>query len=146
EYSEELGYQYLHAQQLQRDDREVLLLDRLESALVKLNQGLPLEVIHQAIREIKHFDTNDVFTNNKVFHKKLTEAIEIPEYTNGETIYHRVRLMDWENPDNNDFLVVNQLEVVEQDTKKIPDIVLYVNGMPLVVIELKSTSREEVDI
>lgn len=146
EYFEEIGYEYLHAQHLQRDEREVLLLDRLESALVKLNQGIPLEVIHQAMREIKHFDTNDVFTNNRVFHKKLTEAIEIPEYADGETIYHRVHLIDWDNPDNNDFLVVNQLEVVEQDTKKIPDLVLYVNGMPLVVIELKSTSREEVGI
>src|SRR5699024_1998570 len=115
EYFDELDYQYLHAQKLQRDEREVILLDRLEKALVKLNQGIPLEVIRQAIREIKHFDTNDLFANNKVFHKKLTEAIEIPEYADGETIFHRVHLIDWDNPDNNDFLVVNQLEVMEQD-------------------------------
>ncbi len=61
-------------------------------------------------------------------------------------MYHRICLIDWELPENNDFLLVNQLEIVEGDTKKIPDLVLFVNGMPLVVMELKSTSREEVNI
>lgn len=145
EYFKELGYQYLHAQYLERDQREVLLLDRLEAALVKLNQGVPLNVIQQVIRELKSFDTNDVLANNKVFHKKLTESVEIPEFVDGETIYHRVCLVDWVNLKNNDFLVVNQFEVNEH-SKKIPDIVLFVNGLPLVVIELKSTSREEVNL
>src|SRR5690606_16030770 len=71
---------------------------------------------------------------------------EVAEYVEGETVYHSIRLIDWEQPENNDFLLVNQLEVVEQDSKKIPDLVLFVNGMPLVVMELKSTSREEVNI
>lgn len=146
EYFGELGYCYLPAHRLHRDLREVLLLNRLEQALAKLNPDVPTDVLNQAILQLKYFDTNDVFTNNKVFHKYLTENIEIPEFIEGETIYHRVRLIDWDNPDNNDFLVVNQLEVVEKDTKKIPDIVLFINGMPLVVLELKSTSREEVSI
>lgn len=145
EYLEELDYEYVHAGHLERDNREVLLLNRLESALVKLNQGLSLEVIHQAIREVKNFDTNDVFTNNKVFHRKLTESIEIAEFVDGETVYHRVHLVDWNDPENNDFLVVNQLEIEEHSTK-IPDMVIYINGMPLIVMELKSTSREEVTI
>jgi type I restriction enzyme, R subunit len=146
EYFQELGYNYLPASELERDEKEVLLFDRLEAALVRLNPGLPLDVIREAIRKIRHFDTNDVFTNNKVFHKYLTETVEVAEFVNGETVYHRVRLIDWEVPENNDFLVVNQLEIVEKGQKKIPDIVLYVNGIPLVVFELKSTSREEVDI
>lgn len=146
EYFQELGYSYLHAHHLQRNEKEVLLFDRLEAALVNLNQGLSPEVIQQAIRKIHHFDTNDVFTNNKVFQKYLTETVEVPEFSNGETVYHRVHLIDWDEPEKNEFLVVNQLEVVERGTRKIPDIVLYVNGMPLVVMELKSTSREEVNI
>ena len=145
EYFEELGYRYIHAQDLDRDEREVLLLDRLEAALVRLNRGVPLDVIQQVIRNLKSFDTNDVLTNNRVFHRKLTESVEIPEYVNGETIYHRVHLVDWENPINNEFLVVNQFEVSEHSTK-IPDIVVFVNGLPLVVVELKSTSREEVNL
>ncbi|WP_262983980.1 type I restriction enzyme endonuclease domain-containing protein [Bacillus sp. HNG] len=61
-------------------------------------------------------------------------------------MYHRVSLIDWITPKNNDFLVVNQLEVIEKGAKKIPDVVVYVNGMPLIIIELKSASREEVNI
>lgn len=146
EYFEELGYNYLPASQLNRDEREVLLLERLETALKKLNPNVSSDVLQQVIRKFQQFDTNDVFTNNKVFHKYLAENLEIPEFVNGETVYHRIQLIDWDRPENNDFLIVNQLEVVERDTKKIPDIVLYVNGLPLVVMELKSTSREEVDI
>ncbi|MFC0298242.1 type I restriction endonuclease subunit R [Geobacillus jurassicus] len=146
EYFQELGYPYLPVGKLERDKKEVLLLDRLEAALMKLNPGAPFDVIREAMRKIRYFDTNDVLTNNKVFHKYLTETVEVAEFVDGETVYHRVRLIDWEAPENNDFLVVNQLEVSEKGQEKIPDIVLYVNGMPLVVAELKSTSREEVDI
>ncbi|NLY81034.1 MAG: type I restriction endonuclease subunit R, partial [Lysinibacillus sp.] len=146
EYFKELGYDYELAAQLERDDREVLLLDRLESALQKLNPNASMDVLQQAVRKLKSFDTNDVFTNNKVFHKYLTEYMGIAEFIERETEYHYIQLVDWEHPENNDFLIVNQLEVVEKDSKKIPDIVLYVNGLPLVVMELKSTSREEVDI
>jgi type I restriction enzyme, R subunit len=146
DYFQELGYEYLHGSRLLRDLKEVLLFDRLEAALLKINQGLSLNIIREAIRKIRNFDTNDVFTNNKVFSKYLAETVEVTEFINGETLYHRINLIDWENVENNDFLVVNQLEVVEKGGKKIPDIVLYVNGMPLMVMELKSTSREEVDI
>jgi len=146
EYFEELGYTCMPASELGRDVQEVLLLDRLETALLRLNPGVALDVIREAIRKIRHFDTTDVLTNNKVFHKYLTETVEVAELVNGETVYHRVRLIDWDAIDNNDFLVVNQLEVLEKGQAKIPDIVVYVNGLPLVVLELKSTSREEVDI
>ena len=146
EYFQELGYYYLPAHRLQRDEREVLLLDRLEQAITKLNPDISNDVLQQVMLKLRHFDTNDVFTNNKVFHKYLTENVEIAEFVEGETVYHRIRLIDWEQPENNDFLLVNQLEIVEGDTKKIPDLVLFVNGMPLVVMELKSTSREEVNI
>ncbi|MBY6274355.1 MAG: type I restriction endonuclease subunit R, partial [Bacillaceae bacterium] len=146
EYFEELEYNYLPASKLQRDEREVLLLDRLENALMKLNPGVPMDVLQQAIRKVQHFDTNDVFTNNKVFHKYLTEYVELSAFVNGETENFSIRLVDWEHPENNDFLVVNQLEVLEKESKKIPDIVVYMNGLPLVVMELKSTSREEVGI
>jgi type I restriction enzyme, R subunit len=146
EYFQELGYDYIHGSRLLRDLKEVLLFDRLEVALVKINQGLSLDVIREAIRKIRNLDTNDVFTNNKVFSKYMAETVEVTEFVKGETVYHRINLIDWDNAENNDFLVVNQLEVVEKGGKKIPDIVMYINGMPLVVMELKSTSREEVDI
>lgn len=145
EYFQELGYGYLLGSRLPRDIKEVLLFDRLEKSLLKLNPGSSLEIIREAIRKIRTFDTNDVFTNNKVFSKYLTETVEVTEFIDGETVYHRVSLIDWDNINNNDFLAVNQLEVLEKGGSKIPDIVVYVNGIPLVVVELKSTSREEVN-
>ncbi len=143
---QELDYTYTHASNLSRNTQDVLLLDRLMPSLEKINKGIPTNVLEEAVRKIRNFDTLDVLTNNKVFSKYMTECVEVTDFQNGETIYHRVKLIDWETPYNNDFLVVNQLEVLEQGSKKIPDIVVFVNGIPLVVVELKSTAREEVDI
>ena len=111
-----------------------------------MNPHIPTSSLLEAIRFIKNFDTNDVFTNNKTFHRYLTEGIEISDFINGKTEYYRIKLIDFEQISNNDFLVVNQLEITEDGSKKIPDVFVYINGMPLIVMELKSTSREEVTI
>ena len=146
DYLKELGYEYAHGSQLVKEDKEVLLLDRLKQALIRLNPEVPVSSLLEAIRVMKNFDTNDVFTNNKTFHQYLTEGIEISDFIDGKTKYYRVNLIDYENPANNDFLVVNQLEITEDGSKKIPDVFVYINGIPLIVMELKSTSREEVTI
>ena len=144
-YLDEIGYDYIHGSNLKRDNKEVLLLDKLEHSLININKEIPQSSIKEAIRKIRTFETNDVFTNNKLFHRYLTEGVEVTDFINGETVYNTVQLIDYDNIDNNDFLVVNQLEIVEDDIKKIPDVIVYVNGMPLVCMELKSTTREEVD-
>ncbi|MCH1959923.1 type I restriction endonuclease subunit R [Romboutsia hominis] len=145
EYLKEIGYNYTHANNINRDSKEVLLLDKLEESLININKEIPQTSIKEAIRKIRTFETNDVFTNNKLFHKYLTEGVEVTDFVNGETVYNNVKLIDYDNIENNDFLVVNQLEIIEDDIKKIPDVIVYVNGIPLVCMELKSTSREEVD-
>ena len=146
EYLKELNYDYIHGSNLTRDNKEVLLLKNLKTNLININKEIPESSIDYAIKKIQNFETNDVFTNNKLFHKYLTEGIEITDFINGKTVYHTVKLIDFDNIENNEFLVVNQLEIVEDDIKKIPDIIVYVNGIPLVCMELKSTSREEVNI
>ena len=147
EYLKELDYEYIHGSNLNNDSREVLLLDRLESKLIEINKGIPLSSIKEAIRKIKTFETNDVFTNNKIFHKYLTEGVEVTDFIDGKTEYNTIKLIDYSNSENNDYLVVNQVEVNEdEDVKKIPDVIVYINGIPLVLMELKSTSREEVTI
>ena len=146
DYLKELNYDYIHGSNLTRDNKEVLLLENLKTNLININKEIPESSIDYAIKKIQNFETNDVFTNNKLFHKYLTEGIEITEFINGKTVYHTVKLIDFDNIKNNEFLVVNQLEIVEDDIKKIPDIIVYVNGIPLVCMELKSTSREEVNI
>ena len=142
----DINYEYIHGSNLGKDSKEVLLLDRLKKALVKINNGLSESSIKEAIRKIRTFETNDVFTNNKLFHKYLTEGVEVADFINGETVYSTVKLIDYKDTDNNDFLIVNQLEINEDDIKKIPDVVVYVNGLPLVLMELKSTSREDATI
>ena len=146
QYLKELNYDYIHGSNLTRDNKEVLLLENLKTNLININKEIPESSIDYAIKKIQNFETNDVFTNNKLFHKYLTEGIEITEFINGKTAYHTIKLIDFDNIENNEFLVVNQLEIVEDDIKKIPDIIVYVNGIPLVCMELKSTSREEVNI
>lgn len=146
EYLKELDYDYIHGSNLTRDNKEVLLLKNLKTNLININKEIPESSIDYAIKKIQNFETNDVFTNNKLFHKYLTEGIEITDFIDGKTVYHTVKLIDFDNIKNNEFLVVNQLEIVEDDIKKIPDLIIYVNGIPLVCMELKSTSREEVNI
>ena len=146
EYLKELNYDYIHGSNLTRDNKEVLLLKNLKTNLININKKIPESSIDYAIKKIQNFETNDVFTNNKLFHKYLTEGIEINDFIDGKTVYHTIKLIDFDNIKNNEFLVVNQLEIVEDDIKKIPDIIVYVNGIPLVCMELKSTSREEVNI
>ncbi|HCW53874.1 MAG TPA: type I restriction endonuclease subunit R [Clostridium sp.] len=147
EYLKDLNYEYIHGSNLNNDSKEVLLLDRLESKLVEINKGIPESSIKEAIRKIRTFETNDVFTNNKIFHKYLTEGVEVTDFIDGKTEYNTVKLIDYSNFENNDYLVVNQVEVNEDDVvKKIPDVIVYINGIPVVLMELKSTSREEVTI
>lgn len=146
EYLQELEYTYIHGSHIMKEPKEVLLLDRLENALISINPSVQLSSTKEAIRKIRHFETNDVFTNNKLFHKYLVEGVEVSDFVEGEVVYQTIKLIDFETPSNNDWLVVNQLEVTEDGTKKRPDVFVYVNGIPLVVMELKSTSREEVTI
>ena len=146
EYLKEIDYKYIQGSNLKREHKEVLLLDKLEDCLININKDIPQTSIKEAIRKINTFETNDVFTNNKLFHKYLTEGVEVTDFINGETNYYTVKLVDFENIENNEFLVVNQLEIVEDGNKKIPDVIVYLNGIPIVCMELKSTSREEVDI
>ena len=142
----EIGYTHFGGSQIAKEDKDVLLLDRLESALSRINPSASKTVIKEAIRKLRTFETNDVFTNNQLFHRYLTEGIEVSDFADGEIVYDRIQLVDYENEYSNEYLVVNQLEITEDGTKKRPDVFVYINGMPLVVMELKSTSREDANI
>ncbi len=144
EYLTDLNYTHMTGSQTNYQNKEILLLDRLEKSLIHINKGSTTETIQEAIRKIRNFETNDVFTNNMHFHKYLVEGVEVVELIDGETIYNTIKLIDYNNIENNDWLVVNQLQITEDGTKKIPDTIVYVNGIPLVVMELKSTLREDV--
>jgi len=111
-----------------------------------LNPKIPNEALEQAIQKVLRFYSPDLIHNNEEFHKLLVEKVKIPYQQDGYERSHEVALIDFENIENNQFLVVNQYTVVEKNQNKRPDIVLFVNGLPLVVVELKNAADEEADI
>ncbi|HOS46446.1 MAG TPA: type I restriction endonuclease, partial [Paludibacter sp.] len=145
-----LGYQYVYAPDIAPDgnapEREsysqVLLLGRLRKAIKRINDHLSHDIQEQALKEIQRIASPDLVANNKAFHKYLTEGVPVSKNVEGYERGDRLWLIDFENPDNNDFLVSNQFTVVENNNNKRPDVILFVNGIPLVVMELKNAADE----
>ena len=143
---EELGYNVCNASTLDRTDfSKVLLEDELFEKIQELNSKANSNEINEAIRLIRNLDNNNTILNNKQFTKYLLEGVQVPYQDNGETRYKTIKLLDIVHPENNHFQAINQYTIIEHSEKR-PDIILFVNGMPLVVIELKTLSREEVNI
>lgn len=149
----ELGYQYINGTDIspdgsmpEREYNEVVLKNRLQEAIVKLNPTVPYEAQEEALRKVLRSDSPELFQNNYQFHKYITEGIDV-EYRKADRIAgDKVWLIDYESPSNNEFLVINQFTVIEGNTNKRPDVILFVNGLPLVVIELKNAADENADV
>jgi type I restriction enzyme R subunit len=149
----ELGYTYINGKDIspdgsmpEREYNEVVLKSRLQQAIAKLNPTIPYEAQEEALRKVLRSDSPELFQNNYQFHKYLTECIDV-EYRKKDRIAgDKVWILDYENPSNNEFLVVNQFTVIEGNTNKRPDVILFVNGLPLVVIELKNAADENADV
>lgn len=143
-----LGYSYKNGYTLEPEGAEperqsfgdVLLKDRLTQALTRINPHIPPDIRHQAQRELQNIASPDLINNNEIFHRYLTEGITVEYQRNGETKGEQLWLIDWDNPENNEFLAVNQFTVIEDNHNRRPDIILFINGLPLVVIELKNAS------
>jgi type I restriction enzyme R subunit len=151
---ESLGYHYLYGPDIapdghspERDSFEqVLLLNRLITAVQRINSGIPADAQNEAIKEIQRISSPELLTNNETFHRLLTEGIPVTKRVQGDDRGDRVWLIDFKNPQNNEFLVVNQFTIVENHQNKRPDILLFVNGIPLVVIELKNAADEKANV
>ncbi len=125
---------------------EVLLLDRLTRAVRTINAGVPVDAQDDAIKQIQRFGSQELIVNNEAFHRMLTEGIRVQYRRDGVERGDLVWLIDYKNPENNEFLVVNQYTVIEGNNNKRPDIVLFVNGIPLVVMELKNPADEQATV
>lgn len=121
----------------------VLLENRLKNALKNLNPELPESARVEAFQHILNLGTTDIMTNNEKFHTMLTDGINVEYFKDGNSKGMNVKLLDLENIENNDFVVVNQLVIKENNNEKRLDVVIYVNGLPLVVIELKNPLDED---
>jgi len=129
------------------DYGQVVLVDRLRSALARLNPTIPPDAIEDAVRKIQLIESPNLVTNNHRFHRFLVNGVPV-EYrsADGRVVHDQVWLLDGQNADNNDWLAVNQLTVIEGQHNRRPDVVVFVNGLPLAVIELKDASKEEATI
>ncbi|GMA60302.1 type I restriction endonuclease subunit R [Alicyclobacillus fastidiosus] len=141
---DELSYKVQNGYNLVRDYEKVVLEDDLRNALYELNPTLSSDIIDAAIRQLLYIDDASLVAANLRFYKYLIEGVRIEVH--GEDVPARiVKLIDFETPENNKFKAVNQFTVIHKSEKR-PDVVLFVNGLPLVVIELKSAVREETTI
>ncbi len=141
-----LGYECINGYEMERTDfSKVLLEEDVVQAIEKINKGIKLEQIQEALRLIRNLDHNNTILNNKQFTKYLLEGIPVPIQENGETKYKTVKILDLDNIQNNTFKTINQYTIIEHSEKR-PDIIIFINGMPLIVIELKSTIREDVKL
>lgn len=146
EMLKELEYECINGYEMDRIDfSKVLLEDDLVQAIEKINKGIKAEQIQEAVRIVRNLDHNNTILNNQQFTKYLLEGISVPIQENGETRYKTVKILDFNNILNNTFKAINQYTIIEHSEKR-PDIIIFINGMPLVVIELKSTVREEVKL
>lgn len=154
ELLEKLGYDYIYAPDIAPDGKtperetyeQVLLVDRLKIAVKRINKSIPAVAQAEAIKEIQRIASPELLANNETFHRLLTEGIPVSKQVDGNERGDRVWLIDFKNPYNNDFVVANQFTVVENHNNKRPDVILFVNGIPLVVIELKNAVDENASI
>ena len=142
--NEELGYSYIYGPEVERDYHSPLYEDVLLPCLQRLNPALPDDALGEALYKLKNFETGTLLQKNMVFMDYLQNGVPVKYVENGEERSTLVYLVDFKHPDNNEFTVSNQWTFIENSEKR-PDVIFFVNGLPLVVVELKSPSREETD-
>ena len=145
ELLENMGYTHIYAPDMNRTDYSRPLLDDvLRDCLVRLNRNLPVTAIDEAILKLNDFDAGSLLQKNMVFMDYLQNGITVKYAVNGEERSSVVRLIDYTDAAKNDFYVVNQYTFVENGNNRRPDVILFINGMPLALMELKSPSKDEV--
>jgi len=150
----ELGYTLRHGPDIapgelaaERDDyTQVVLPRRLRDALARLNPTLPADALEDAYRQVTRPAHPTLIANNRAFYRLLVEGVSVEYARDGRIVHAQARLVDFENPQNNDWRAVNQFTVIENRFNRRPDIVLFVNGLPLGVIELKNAADENATI
>ncbi|MBP2202011.1 type I restriction enzyme R subunit [Methanococcus voltae] len=140
-----LGYNHYSGYKINRDTHKPYYEDMLRESLESINSNLPQEAIEEAIYKITNYDTNKLLEVNEIFTEYMQNGVTVAYRHDGENKNDIVKLIDYENVDKNNFCVINQWTIEEYDKRR-PDVIVFINGLPLVVIELKSCSREETDV
>ena len=144
ELFEHMGYAHIYAPDMDRDYTSPLLDAVLRDSLVRINKGQAPDAIDEAISRLKNFDTGSLIQKNMIFMDYLQNGITVKFFSKGEEQSSIVRLIDYNKAANNTFYIVNQFTFLENGNNRRPDVILFINGLPLVVMELKSPSKDEV--
>lgn len=144
-FENDLGYEYAYGPDIERDFYSPLYEEVLLDSLYRLNRGLPDDAIQDALFKLKNFENGELVQKNAVFMDYLQNGIPVRYFVDGEERSSIVYLVDYKNPDNNSFIVANQWTFIENSNKR-PDVILFLNGLPVVLVELKSPSREDTDV
>jgi type I restriction enzyme, R subunit len=154
EQLEELGYKYLYGPDIAFDGikperesyQDVLLKERIKSAIDRINPTVPEQAREQALKDVLRIATPDLLQTNEDFHNYLTNGIEVEYRTNEGERGDKIWLIDYNDISKNEFVVCNQFTVIEDNQNKRPDVILFINGIPLVVIELKNPADEKATV
>lgn len=139
-----MGYAYVYGPDIERDFKSPLYDDVLMESMHRINKGLPEDAITDALYKLKNFENGELVQKNAVFMDYLQNGIPVRFVVKGEERASICYLVDYKNPENNSFIVANQWTFIENSNKR-PDVLLFLNGLPVVLVELKSPSREETD-
>lgn len=155
EWAEGLRYALLHGPQIAPGESaaeresfgDVVLVGRLQDAIERINPNIPASARDEAFRRVLRTETPSLLENNRRFHRMLVDGIDVEYQARGRTVHDKVWLIDFAHPEKNDWLAVNQFSITElgssgQGQTRRPDVILFVNGLPLVVLELKNAADE----
>lgn len=143
-FQNDLGYDYVYGPDVERDFNSPLYEEVLLDSLYRINKSLAKEAIDEAIHKVKNYELGDLVSKNETFMDYLQNGVPVKYFDGEEERSTIVYLVDYDNIHNNSFIVSNQWTFVE-NSKKRPDIIIFLNGLPIVLVELKSPSREETD-
>ena len=145
ELFENMGYEHVYGPNIERDFYSPFYEEELENSLHNINRGLSYTALQEAVNKLRNIENGSLVQKNIVFMDYLQNGITVNYFDNGEEKSDIVYLVDYKNIDNNSFIIANQWTFIENSTK-IPDVILFLNGIPIVLMELKSPSREETDV
>ena len=143
-FKNNLGYTHIYAPDIERDFHSPLYENILKDSLFSINKNLPQVAIEEAISKLKNFENAELVQKNELFMDYLQNGVPVKYFEDGQEKSNLVYLVDYKNIENNSFIVANQWTFIE-NTERRPDVILFLNGLPIVLIELKSPSREETD-
>ena len=143
-FQNDLAYEYVYGPDIERDFYSPCYEDVLLDSLQRVNHGATNDAIQDALFKLKNFENGELVQKNAVFMDYLQNGIPVRYFVDGEERSSIIYLVDYKNPENNSFVVANQWTFIENSNKR-PDLILFLNGLPIVLMELKSPSREETD-